>query len=141
MAGNMWMRDPDSGGVKIDGDVKELTEKRIRRYAEANFSDQYTRLDIRFRSQFCYVDAFTEPEPPGPGWPPEGVSESREEYMERMRNTPWRLFRLRYFGNKQEWGLAFYSYSQNTYETSVFPGGDFFGTPEDAFQTAAEFHL
>ncbi len=141
MPGEMWMRDPDSGGVKIDDDMKQKTEKRINGYAEANFSSRYTRLDIRFRGHFCYVDAYTEPEPPGPGWPPEGVTESREEYMARRRNTPWRLFRLRYFGYNQKWGLAFYSYSQNKYETSVYPDGEFFGTPEVAFQTAAEFHL
>lgn len=28
------------------------------------------RLDIRFRGQFCYIDAYTEPELPGPNWPP-----------------------------------------------------------------------
>ncbi len=141
MVGNMWMRDPDSGGVTIDEDAKRLTEKRINLYAETNFAGRYTRLDIRFRGKFCYVDAYTEPEPPGPGWPPEGVSESREEYMERRRGVPWHLFRLRYYGDENSWGLAFYSYSDNKYDTSVFPDGEFFGTPEDAFEAAAEFHL
>ena len=70
MASRGWGFDPDSGGVKIDDAVKRRTSERILRYAEAHFSGRYTRLGIRFRGQFCYVDAYTEPEPPGPGWPP-----------------------------------------------------------------------
>ena len=78
---------------------------------------------------------------PGSNWPPSDWSESHEEYLERQRNTPVHLFRLRYFGDDEEWGLAFYSYANNKYELSVFPTGKFFGSPEVALQTAAEFHL
>lgn len=67
--------------------------------------------------------------------------ETREEHIERMRNTPIHLFRLRYYGDEDEWGLAFYSYAHNKYETSVFPNGAFFGTPELALETSAGFHL
>jgi hypothetical protein len=141
MSAKQWVFDPDSGGVKIKEAVKRRTEERICRYAETHFTGRYTRLDIRFRRQFCYVDAYTEPELPGPDWPPPDWPESREEYLERMRNTPIHLFRLRYFGNEDSWGLAFYSYAHDRYELSVFPSGEFFGSPEDAFQTAAEFHL
>jgi hypothetical protein len=141
MSAKQWVFDPDSGGVKIKEAIKRRTEERICRYAETHFTGRYTRLDIRFRRQFCYVDAYTEPELPGPDWPPPDWPESREEYLERMRNTPIHLFRLRYFGNEDSWGLAFYSYAHDRYELSVFPSGEFFGSPEDAFQTAAEFHL
>ncbi len=141
MSPKQWGFAPNSGGVKIKEAPKNRTEKRIRNYAEAHLAGRYTRLEIRFRGQFCYVDAYTEPEPPGPNWPPPDWPESRKEHLERMRNTPVHLFRLRYFGNEEEWGLAFYSYAHNKYELSVFPTGKFFGTPEVALQTAAEFHL
>ena len=141
MSPKQWVFDPDSGGVKIKEVVKRRTEERIRRYAEVHFAGRYTRLDIRFRGQFCYVDAYTEPTPPGPDCPPPDWPESREEYLERLRNTPTHLLRLRFFGDEGRWGLAFYSYAHNQYELSVFPSGEFFGAPEEAFQTAAEFHL
>jgi hypothetical protein len=68
-------------------------------------------------------------------WPDPGTA------LERLRNTPYHLFRLGYFGDEEKWGLAFYSYAHEKYECSVFPSGDFFGTPEIALQTAAGFHL
>ena len=141
MSGKQWVFDPDSGGKKIPDAVKRRTEERIRRYAEKEFAGKYTRLDVRFRGQFCYIDAYTEPHDPGPGWPPEGWPETREEALERLRNTPTHLCRLRYFGNEEGWGFAFYTYSNEKYELSVFPSGGFFGTPEEAFHTAASVYL
>ena len=138
MARKQWVFDPDSGGTKISAAVKSRTEKRLLDYAEAHFSGRYTRLDIRFRGQFCYMDPYTEPEPPGPNWPPPNWPESTEKYMERLRNTPTHLCRLRYFGG-DKWGFAFYTYSNEKYELSVFPDGNFFGIPEDAFATAAMY--
>ena len=61
MPGGRWVFDPDSGGKKIPDAVKARTERRLRDYAEKNFASRYTRLDIRFRAQFCYIDAYTEP--------------------------------------------------------------------------------
>ncbi|MEA3335683.1 MAG: hypothetical protein U9R25_07200 [Chloroflexota bacterium] len=131
----------DVSYVKINEAVKNRTKKRIRDYAETHLAGSYTRLDMRFRGQFCYVDAYTEPEPPGPNWPPPDWAESREEYLQRLRNTPVHLFRLRYFGDEEKWELAFYSYAHGKYELSVFPTGEFYGKPEVALQTAADFHL
>jgi hypothetical protein len=65
-----WGLDPDNGGVKVPDTVKRRTETQLRQVAAAEFVGRYTRLDIRFRGVFCYVDAYTEPEPPGPNWPP-----------------------------------------------------------------------
>lgn len=141
MSGYQWVFDPNSGGVKINEAAKKRIEKRILQYAEANLSGRYTRLDIRFRGHFCYVDAYTEPVPPGPNWPPADWPESREEYMERLRNIPVHLVRLRYFGDDEKWGLAFCSYANDKYELSVFPTGEFRGSIELALQTAADFHL
>ncbi|SDU49401.1 hypothetical protein [Desulfobacula phenolica] len=134
-----WQKDPDSGGVKINDKVKHQTQKRILKYADANLSGRYKKLDIRFRDKFCYVDAYTEPDVTEK-WPTD-FPETREEHIERMRNTPIHLFRLRYYGDEDEWGLAFYSYAHNNYETSVFPNRAFFGTPELALETYAGFHL
>lgn len=141
MAQRQWVFDPDSGGVKIPERVKRRTEERIRRYAEAHFAGRYTRLDIRFRHQFCYIDAYREPEPLGPDWPPPDWPESREECMERLRRTPVHLCRLRYFGNEERWGFAFYAYSHERYELAAFPSGEFRGPPEEAFRVSAEVYL
>jgi hypothetical protein len=136
-----WVFDPNSGGQRIPEAVQRRTEARLCRYAEQHFAGRYTRLEFRFRSQFCYVDAYTEPEPPGPDWPPPDWHETREQYFERMRDTPTHLCRLRYFGDEERWGFAFYTYSHERYELSVFPSGEFFGPPEDALHVSAEAYL
>ncbi len=133
-----WVFTPDSGGKKIPPSVQTRTEERIRRYAEKHFAGRYTRLDIRFRGQFCYVDAYVEPSLPE-GWPPKNLGETREEMIERLRNTPTHLCRLRYFGDEERWGFGFYTYSHEKYEMSVFPDGDFLGKPEDAFRASAMY--
>lgn len=120
--------------------MRVRTEQRIRRYAEQNYAERYTRLDIRFRGQFCYIDAYTEPQMM-PGWPPADGPETREEYEQRLRDTPTHLARLRYFGDEERWGYAFYTYSNNSYTLSMFATGDFFGGPEDAFELSANVYL
>lgn len=132
-----WVFDPDHGGVRISEVVQRRTKQRLQRYAEEHFAGRYTRLDVRFRGQFCYVDAYTEPEPPAQNWPPADWRETREEYLERLRNTPTHLCRLRYFGGEERWGFAFYTYSNERYELSVFPSGEFHGPPEEALQASA----
>jgi hypothetical protein len=61
-----WEFGPNGGGKLVLQPVRKRTEARLRRYAEEHHSGRYTRLDIRFRAQFCYIDAYTEPVPPGP---------------------------------------------------------------------------
>ena len=68
MTRRVWVRHPNAGGVKVPPAVRQRTEQRIRRYAEKHFAGEYTRLEIRFRAQFCYIDAYTEPSVPK-GWP------------------------------------------------------------------------
>jgi len=48
---------------------------------------------------------------------------------------------LRYRGEEDHWGFAFYTYSAEHYELSVFPNGEYFGPPEDAFQVSAQLYL
>jgi hypothetical protein len=135
-----WVFAPDSGGTRILDAAKQRTETRIRSYAEQHFAGRYTRLDIRFCGQFCYVDAYQEPDPL-PDWSPPDWPETREEYVERLRATPVKLCRLRYFGYENRSGFAFYTYSNDRYELSMFPTGDFFGPPEDAFEVSANAYL
>jgi hypothetical protein len=96
---------------------------------------------VRFHGQFCYIDAYTEPAPLPGDWPPAGWPETREELLERLRSTPTKLCRLRFFGGEDRWGFAFYTYSNERYELSVFPSGGFLGPPEEAFGVAAGAYL
>jgi hypothetical protein len=135
-----WVFAPDSGGSKIPDRLKPDVEQRIRRCAEEEFAGKYTRLDIRFRGQFCYVDAYCEPVI-RPGWPPADGPETPEEYLERLRNTPTHLCRLRHFGPPDHWSFGFFSYASESYQLSVFENGEFFGEPEEAFRLAARVYL
>ena len=137
MTPKQWMFDPNTGGVKIPPTVQADVEKRIHAVAEQEFKGKYTRLEIRFKAQFCYIDAYTEPVVLD-NWPPPEFPETREEFYERLRSTPTHLCRLRYFGG-DKWGFAFYTYSHEKYELSVYPTGDFFGKPEDAFRASAVY--
>ncbi|MBI4218593.1 MAG: hypothetical protein HY682_00515 [Chloroflexi bacterium] len=121
--------------------VQRRTEARLNRFAEQHSAGRYTRLEVRFRGLFCYVDAYTEPEPCGADWLPPGGRETREEYLERLRNTPGHLCRLRYSGQEDRWGFAFYTYGHERYERSFLPSGRFYGTPEEAFEASASVYL
>ena len=52
---------------------------------------------------------------------------------------PIHLCRLRYFGDEARWGFAVYTYSNERYEVSVFPSGEFRGPPEEAFRAVAGY--
>ena len=78
--------------------VRLQTEQRIRSYAEAHYSGKFIRLDIRFRVPLCYVDAYVEPGEPAPEQL-RSLGETREHFLERLRNAPLHLCRLRYFGD------------------------------------------
>lgn len=138
MAKKGWVYSPGSGGLKIPGHKKPQIKQRIEKFAAENYAGKYTRLEIRFRGQFCYIDAYLEPYIPD-NWPPDDWPETREEMIERLRDTPTHLCRLRYFGDDDDWGFAFYTYSNEKYELSVFPDGSFTGTPEDAFAASAMY--
>jgi hypothetical protein len=129
---------PHSGGKGIPPPVQERTRRRILEYAKKHYSGKYTRIDVRFHGKFCYVDAYTEPFVPQ-RFNSKLYGESREEHIERLRNTPTHLCRLRYFGDEDRWSMAFYTYSNERYEPSIFNNGSFQGTPEEAFETSAVY--
>ena len=54
MAGQyQWVQDPEAGGNKIPDRLKAQVKQRIEALAEQHFKGKYTRLDLRFRGQFC----------------------------------------------------------------------------------------
>ena len=135
---NAWVYDPHSGGVKIPAAVQQRTEQRILAYAEAHYAGKYTKLGIRFRGVFCYIDAYVEPTPPSESMLA-SLGETVDEYLHRCRNIPTHLCRLRFFGSIDSWSLAFFTYSNEKYEPSIFDTGSFTGTPEEGFATSAVY--
>jgi hypothetical protein len=133
-----WVYNPHVGGVKIPPAVRERTERRIKAYAGAHYAGKFTRLDVRFRGALCYVDAFTEPEEPSPELL-RMRGETREQFLDQLRNAPLHMVRLRYFGDEEAWSLAFYTYSNERYEPCAFHNGSFTGTPEEAFEIGAMY--
>jgi hypothetical protein len=133
-----WVLNPHSGGVKIPEAVKTATRNRILKYAEQHYAGKYSRIDVRFRNQLCYIDAYKEPFMP-PDYDAEQWGESREARLERLRNLPIHLCRLRYFGGEGQWSMAFFAYSSESYKPCYFPNGTFFGTPEEAFEASAGY--
>lgn len=85
----------------------------------------------------CYIDAYQEPYVPE-GDLPEWMNETCEERIERLRNTPTHLCRLRHF-DINRWSVAFYTYSNEKYSPCVFSNGNWFGTMEDAFDIGAVY--
>lgn len=132
-----WVFDPHSGGKKIPPSRKQRVRARIQAHAEKHCAGKFTRIDVRFRGVFCYMDAYQEPEVSGKH-PTADFGESREEYIERLRNTPIHLVRVRHF-SEDKWSCAFYTYSHEKYEPTFFPSGDWFGTPEEAFDIGAVY--
>ena len=138
MPRKVWVYDPQSGGTKIPDAIKPRIRQRIIGHAQKLYAGMYNRIDVRFRGQFCYIDAYTEPCVPE-DYAPGVLGESREEHVERLRNTPIHLCRLRYFGNEERWSMASYTYSREEYEPCIFNNGSWHGTPEEAFDTLAVF--
>ena len=73
-----WVYDPHTGGVKIPQAVRDRTRSRILAFAKKHYSGKYTRIDVRFRGQLCYIDAYTEPYVP-PNFDASVFGESRTE--------------------------------------------------------------
>jgi hypothetical protein len=136
----IWQLDPNSGGVKVPEKIKEDITQRITKIAEENFKGKYLKLQIKFKNQFCYIDFFEDyTEKNVPTTFSESLyGMSKEEYVEKRRNTPIHLCRLRYFGT-EEWGYAFYTYSHEKYELSTFRNGSFYGKPEEAFMASSMY--
>jgi hypothetical protein len=136
MASKQWVLSPHTGGSKVFVAVQDETRRRILRHAERHYHGLFTRIEVRFRGQFCYVDAFTEPAQPSKKMR-EVLNETLDEHMARLRTIPTHLCRLRYSKGRDQWSVAFYTYSNETYEPCFFPSGEAFGSAEEAFDVGA----
>ena len=90
----MWVYNPHTGGKSIPPGVRTRTERRILDYAGKHHCGKFTRIDVRFRGALCCIDAYTEPHVPRGSAPPGG--QTQDEWIERLRNTPIHLCRIRY---------------------------------------------
>jgi hypothetical protein len=127
-----------TGRNGIPHGVQARTERRILDYAAKHSGGKFARVEIRFRGALCYIDAYTEPDLARDGGPFGG--ETQAEWMERLRETPIHLCRIRYFGSEDRWDFAWYSYAHEKYEPSFLLTGSFQGTPEEAFATSTLFY-
>jgi hypothetical protein len=102
-----WYYNPQSGGNKIPLMLYDKIRKQTHAYEQTRPWYPDSSLKLRFKSQFCYLDAAKEGEAPYP------------------------LGRLRYFSD-DSWSLAFYTYSNERYEPCLFSSGEWFGFLEQA---------
>lgn len=120
-------------GRSIPQAVRDMLRARLERHVSAQWKHQCREVAIRFRGAFAYVDAF----PLRHQFMPETTPEERA----RIGATPTHLCRLGYLGGPDSWEFAFFKYSDEEYEPSVLPSGAFAGTPEEAFDCAAQVYL
>jgi hypothetical protein len=137
MSPRQWILSPHDGGSKISKELQAGTIKAIQAYAEKHYKGKYIRIEVAFKGKFCYIDAYQEPDLSMKTW--KITKETKEEFVERLRNTPTHLCRLRYFEGLRQWSMAFYTYSNEKYVPSMFHTGQMFGTPEEAFETSAVY--
>ena len=135
-----WVFTPQSGGRKASPLAQDRIRHRIEVYAKTYYTDKYNRIDVHFRGQFCYIDAYVEPYVPD-NFNEELLGVTREKYLERQRTTPINLCRLRYFGSEDSLSIAFFSYGSDKYEPSLFDNGSWTGSPEEAFEVCAKCML
>jgi hypothetical protein len=102
-----WYYNPQSGGVKIPPSLYDKVRLQVHAYEKTRPWYPNSSLKLRFKSQFCYVDAAKEGEDPYP------------------------LGRLRHF-TPDSWSLAFYTYSNERYEPCMLPSGQWCGPLEEA---------
>ena len=92
----VWTYNPQTGGVKIKPAEPGRIPQRILAYATKRYGGKFTRLDIRFQGALVYIDAYVEPNPPSKKLL-QLRGETKEQYLEFMRNLPTHLCRLRHF--------------------------------------------
>jgi len=109
-----WCFDPQGGGVRIPPNIQSIISAQANAYAEKQAWPPKFKLKIRYKNQFCYLDASEE------------------------GGAPLPIGRLRYFG-ENKWSLAFYTYSNERYEPCLFKNGEWFGTIEQAIDICSMY--
>jgi hypothetical protein len=113
--------------------ARRMLTDRLETHARTAWDERCARVEVRFRGEYAYIDAF-ESDP----WFSPGAT---EEEKERIRQTPTKLCRLAWTGDPDSWEFAFYKYSDERYEPSISLDGSFAGPPESCFDTAAQLYL
>ncbi len=109
----VWCIDPHSGGTKIPREnYNQITAQAAAHEAKQEWYPLY-KLKLRFKGQFCYLDAYEEGQEPFP------------------------IGRLRYF--EDDWSLAFFAYSSESYKPCIFDDGEWFGSLEDAIDICSMY--
>lgn len=135
MVPRRWQLNPHSGGRPVPEIMSATTRAAVIDHAEQHFAGRYREIDVRFRAQFCYVDAHLEP-----GAPPAGPATLGPTPPDPDRADVMELCRLRFF-DRDRWSLALFSYAHEGYDPAVFGDGEFFGPAVDGFDLAANLYL
>ena len=99
---------PPKGGTKIPTDQKNCILEQAYAYSLTRpWSAEY-QLFLRFNGKFCYLDG---------------------KHIKEKHSFP--LGRITYF-DKNVWALAFFTYSNQRYEPSIYRSGKWFGNLEEA---------
>lgn len=110
----VWCFAPQTGGDKISPDKFQAIMAKVEAHEKKQPWYPRFKLKIRFKGQFCYLDAFKAGEAPFP------------------------IGRLRFF-DRDDWSLAFYAYSSETYRPCIFSDGRELGKLEDAINICAVY--
>jgi hypothetical protein len=113
--------------------VQSALRARLERHVRTHWKDRCREVVVRFRGTFAYVDAFPLHHQFMPGTTP--------DQQAQIEATPTHLCRLGYLGRADLWTFAFFKYSDEKYEPSFLPSGASVGTPEEAFDCAAQVYL
>jgi hypothetical protein len=124
---------PQRRTASVPKPAQETLRARLERHVRAHWKDQCREVVVRFRGAFAYVDAFP--------LEPQFIFGVTPEERAQIEATPTHLCRLGYLGSPNRWEFAFFKYSNEKYEPSFLPTGAFVGTPEEAFDCAAQVYL
>ena len=123
--------------VPVPKDKQEAIRQRIVAYIAEKYPGTHERIEVRFRGKYCYVDAYTPP----PSITDGGLKssgETRKEFEARWRSSPTHLCRLLHHST-EEWGCAFYTYSNERYEVCAMSSGKFTGPLEEGLDIGATY--
>jgi hypothetical protein len=101
--------------------LKELAEGTVDHHASLTHAHPgLQEITIRWRGSFGYMDAWA------------GKGDDDDERIP--------LCRIEYLGD-DDWAFAIYDPATETYEDAILSNGQYTGTPDDAYDTAAIVHL
>lgn len=124
--------------VRIPEAERDYLRDRLVAYGQGlRWRESCGRVEVAIRGGYAYVEAWMRK----PVERPDVV-----EHFERSPYpAPWehsfKLMRLGYLGNRDDWLFGFYKYSDDRYEPSFLNDGTASGTPEAAFDIAAWVYL